>query len=233
MHPTITKPHLYGLHSGIHCCQHTKHHQGDIGSLLLPRARTCFVMKHWRIHVAEGDTTLDHRNVKMRPRALIRRTHHAKLPTKDTNLSKSLAPAQLTAVQNTTTEKRNTFFCHLTKVSSFPLRVKSPFSMILTAGKSCRGVDSKMATEYRNCTYHAIEPPNRNAIFSLTHRLNHLASGVEIYNHNRLDLISKGHVSKHTGTPKQDCDSERVRVKLRRRNGTELPLTHQKDHNAT
>jgi hypothetical protein len=215
VHPTIAEPHLYGLHGGIHCCQHTKHHQGDIGSLLLPRARACFVMKHWRIDVAEGDTILDHRNVKMCPRALIRRTHHAKLPTKDTNLSRSLAPAQLMIVQSTTMEKRNTFFCHLTTISSFPLRVKIPFSMILTAGKSCRGVDSKMAMEYRNCIYHAIEPPNGNAILSLTHRLNHLASGVEIHNHDRLDLVSEGQVSERTGTPKENCDSKRVRVKRR------------------
>lgn len=66
------------------------------------------------------------------------------------------------AVQSTTTEKRNTFFCHLTYRSSFPLRVKSPFSMILRAGNSCSGVDNKIANEYRNCTCHAIESSNIN-----------------------------------------------------------------------
>lgn len=97
----------------------------------------------------------------MRTGALIRwKTHQAKLPMKATNLSRSLAPVQLMTVQSATIEKRNTFFCHLTKISCFPLRVKRPFSMILTAGNSCRGVDNKIAMEYRNCTYHVVEPSN-------------------------------------------------------------------------
>jgi len=131
-------------------------------------------------------------------------TYQAKLPMKATNLSKSLAPAQLMTVQRATIEKRNTFFCHLTRISSFPLRVNSPFSMILTAGKSCRGVDSKIAMEYRNCTYRMIESLNGGTIVNSggTHNLDHLAPGVEVHNNDRLDLISEGQIGERTGTSK-------------------------------
>ena len=75
--------------------------------------------------------------------------------------------------------------------------------MILTAGKSWRGVDNKMATEYRNWTYRTIESPSENMIFdSTTHCLDHLAPGVEIHNHDCLNLISKGQVRKYSGTSK-------------------------------
>ena len=88
--------------------------------------------------------------------------------------------------------------------------------MILRAGKSCRGVDNKMAIEYRNCTYHAIKSPNEDTIFGSegAHRLDHLAPGVEIHNHDRLDIISKSQVGKHTGTSKQDFDSKHAVVQL-------------------
>lgn len=39
--------------------------------------------------------------------------------------------------------------------------------MILRAGKSCRGVDNKMAIEYRNCTCHGVESPDENTILNL------------------------------------------------------------------
>ena len=39
------------------------------------------------------------------------------------------------------------FFSHLTKLLCLPERVKMPFSMIRTAGKSCRGMESIMAIE--------------------------------------------------------------------------------------
>ena len=131
-------------------------------------------------------------------------TYQAKLPMKATNLSKSLAPVQLMIVQSATIEKRNTFFCHLTRRFSFPLRVKSPFSMILTAGNSCRGVDNKIAMEYRNCTYRVIESLNGCTIIDSrsTYNLDHLAPGVEVYNNDRLDLISEGQIGKRTGTSK-------------------------------
>ena len=77
-------------------------------------------------------------------------TYHAKLPTNATNLSRSFAPAQLSIVQPMTTTNLNVFFCHFTFQSIFPLRVKSPFSMIRTAGKSCNGTESRIASEYRN-----------------------------------------------------------------------------------
>lgn len=77
-------------------------------------------------------------------------TYHAKLPTNATNLSRSFAPAQLSIVQPITTTNLNVFFCHFTFQSIFPLRVKSPFSMIRTAGKSCNGTESRIASEYRN-----------------------------------------------------------------------------------
>ena len=103
--------------------------------------------------------------------------------------------------------------------------------MILRAGKSCRGVDNKMAIEYRNCTYHAIEFPDEYTVFNPrggAHRLNHLASGVKIHNHDRLDLVSKGQVSEYTGTSKQDCNSEHVVVQLQQANGTEV-ATHKSE----
>jgi len=131
-------------------------------------------------------------------------TYQAKLPMKATNLSRSLAPVQLITVQSATIEKRNTFFCHLTRRFSFPLRVNSPFSMILTAGKSCRGVDNKIAMEYRNWTYRVIGSLNGYTIVNSrsTHNLDYLAPGVEVYNNDCLDLISEGQISKHTGTSK-------------------------------
>lgn len=131
-------------------------------------------------------------------------THQAKLPMNATNLSKSLAPVQLMTVQSATIEKRNTFFCHLTRRFSFPLRVNSPFSMILTAGKSCRGVDNNIAMEYRNCTYRVIGSLNGCMIINSrsTHNLDHLAPWVEVHNNDRLDLISEGQIGKRTGTSK-------------------------------
>ena len=81
-----------------------------------------------------------------------RYTYHAKLPTNATNLSRSAAPAQLITVQAMTTRNLNVFFCHFTFQSNLPLRVKSPFSMIRTAGKSWSGTESRIASEYRNCT---------------------------------------------------------------------------------
>lgn len=107
-------------------------------------------------------------------------------------------------VQSATIEKRKTFFCHLTRRSSFPLRVNSPFSMILTAGNSCRGVDNKIAMEYRNWTYRVIESPNGCTIANSrsTHSLDHLAPRVKVHNNDRLDLISKGQVSKSASTSK-------------------------------
>lgn len=74
-------------------------------------------------------------------------THQAREPTSETNLSKSLAPAQATPEQPTTTAMRNMFFSHLTLVECLPEREKMPFSMILTAGKSCKGVERRIAIE--------------------------------------------------------------------------------------
>jgi hypothetical protein len=87
--------------------------------------------------------------------------------------------------------------------------------MILTAGKSWRGVDNKMAMEYRNCTYATIEFPDRYTTVDSrrTYNLDHLAPRVEIHNHDRLDLISKGQVSKNTGAPEQDCNAKHITVK--------------------
>ena len=86
--------------------------------------------------------------------------------------------------------------------------------MILTAGNSCRGVDNKIAMEYRNCTYHVIERPKERTIVSLgrTHCLDHLAPGVEIYNHDRLDLISEGQVCERASASEQDCNGKHAMV---------------------
>ena len=203
MHPEGMGIHLNCLYGCIHRRQCTKHHQSNVAGFFLPRARTCSVMKHRRIYVAEGDARSNDRNVRMPAGAVMRsQTYQAKLPMNATNLSKSLAPVQLMTVQSATMEKRNTFFCHLTRRSSFPLRVNSPFSMILTAGKSCRGVDNKIAMEYRNCTYRVIGSLSGCTIINSrsTHDLYHLAPGVEVHNNDRLDLISKGQISQCTGT---------------------------------
>lgn len=76
--------------------------------------------------------------------------YQAKLPMNATNLSKSAAPAQLIAAHRNTTAHLNKFLSHFTRVSALPLRLKSPFSMIRTAGKSCRGTERRIANEYRN-----------------------------------------------------------------------------------
>lgn len=80
-----------------------------------------------------------------------RGTNQATLPIKLTNLSRSLAPTQAKRVHPTTTAVRKAFFSHLTAELYLPERLKMPFSMILTAGNSCRGVERRMAREYRNC----------------------------------------------------------------------------------
>ena len=72
IHSTAMKTYLDGLHGSIHRCQRTEHNQGNVTRFLLPRARARFVMKHRRIHVAEGDTRLDNREMKMYTRALVR-----------------------------------------------------------------------------------------------------------------------------------------------------------------
>lgn len=43
--------------------------------------------------------------------------------------------------------------------------------------------------------------------------MDHLAPGVEIYNHDRLNLISEGQVRKRAGASKQDWNSEHAAVK--------------------
>lgn len=62
-------------------------------------------------------------------------------------MSSSLLPAQESRLQNTTTAPRKTFFCHLTEGLCLPDLENRPFSMIRTAGNSCSGVDSRIATE--------------------------------------------------------------------------------------
>lgn len=64
-----------------------------------------------------------------------------------TNLSSSLLPAHESNEQKTTVAALKTFFCHFTDGLFLPDRENSPFSMILTAGNSCRGIDRRMATE--------------------------------------------------------------------------------------
>jgi hypothetical protein len=76
-----------------------------------------------------------------------RKTYQAKAPMRETNLSSSADPAQLIREQQTTVPALNRFFCHLTMVLCLPDRGRRPFSMILTAGKSCSGMESRMATE--------------------------------------------------------------------------------------
>ena len=140
--------HIYRLGRRIDGRDNTKHAESNVCSLLLPGARTCLVMKHRRINVTERYATR-RRDGQLWLAAFSgsATSYQAKLPTNATNLSRSFAPAQLSAVQPITTKNLNVFFCHLTFQSSFPLRVKRPFSMIRTAGKSWSGTESRIASE--------------------------------------------------------------------------------------
>lgn len=74
-------------------------------------------------------------------------TYQANAPMRETNLSSSELPAQERSEQKRTVPARKTFFCHLTDGLFFPERENRPFSMILTAGNSCSGMESKMAIQ--------------------------------------------------------------------------------------
>lgn len=97
-------------------------------------------MQHGRINEAE-------RKANQVSVCVPRVTDQANAPTKDTNLSNSDEPAQERREQKRTVPARNTFFCHLTRLLCLPLREKRPVSMMRTAGKSCRGMDRRMAME--------------------------------------------------------------------------------------
>jgi len=73
--------------------------------------------------------------------------YHANAPMSETNLSSSLELAHESREQKMTVPARNKFFCHLTLRLFLPDRTNRPFSMIRTAGKSCRGIESRMAIE--------------------------------------------------------------------------------------
>jgi len=77
---------------------------------------------------------------------------HAKLPVNATNLSKSSLPPQLMMAVTITRQNRKTFFSHLTLLLYLPDLTNRPFSMIRMAGNNWRGVDKRMASEYRNWT---------------------------------------------------------------------------------
>lgn len=78
-------------------------------------------------------------------------TDHAKAPMSETNLSSSDELAHESKEQKMTAPARKRFFCHLTRGLCFPEREKRPFSMILTAGKSCSGIDRRIAIESAEC----------------------------------------------------------------------------------
>ena len=65
-------------------------------------------------------------------------------------------------------------------------------------------MDNKIAIEYKNCIYHTIESQNTNTTLNSgrTYGLNHFTPGIEVNNHNRLDLVSKGQVSERASTSK-------------------------------
>lgn len=73
--------------------------------------------------------------------------YQAKAPMSETNLSSSELPAHDSKEQKMTVPARKTFFCHFTDGLCLPDLLNRPFSMILTAGKSCRGIDRRMAME--------------------------------------------------------------------------------------
>lgn len=83
------------------------------------------------------------------------KNYQAKHPTNATNLSRSFAPNELITVVNKTNANLKRFFAHLTCMLPFPLLVNKPFSIIRIAGKSCSGIDKRMASAYKNCTLRA------------------------------------------------------------------------------
>lgn len=134
-----------GLYCGVHSSDQAKHDHCDVGKLLLPCVSTRFVMQHCWVHIAQRYTNST--IISNQDDIFWNKPYHAKLPTKATNLSKSAAPTQLIPVQVITMANLKIFLYHLTRVSAFPLRVKSPFSKIRTAGNSCKGTESNIASE--------------------------------------------------------------------------------------
>ena len=74
-------------------------------------------------------------------------TYQAKDPTSETNLSNSLLPRYEMTEQQSTVPALKRFFFHLTAVLCLPDLENRPFSMIRTAGNSCRGIERRMAME--------------------------------------------------------------------------------------
>lgn len=140
---------LDSLDRSIDRAQDTEYDHYYVRHPLFPSPCTCPVVQHRRVHVTQGDTG----QVKQKLSAitikknLTNMTDHAKLPMKATNLSRSLAPHELTAVQTMTMKNLKKFFIHLTRLSPFPLEVNKPFSSIRTAGKSWRGTERSIANE--------------------------------------------------------------------------------------
>lgn len=77
----------------------------------------------------------------------VRVTHQANAPTRETNLSSDFDPVHERTEQNRTVPARKMFFSHFTFGLCLPLREKRPVSMMRTAGKSCRGIESRIAIE--------------------------------------------------------------------------------------
>ena len=145
------KSYLDRLNCGVNEYNHPENGHGDVLQFFLLRLRASLIVQHSWIDVTKGDTNKDinpHLIKKKRKKS----THQAKHPTNATNLSKSAAPQELIAVVNNKTAHLKMFFVHLTLESTLPLRVKMPFSRMRTAGKSCSGTDSKIASAYRNWT---------------------------------------------------------------------------------
>lgn len=73
--------------------------------------------------------------------------YQANAPMSETNLSSSLELAQERREQKMTVPARKRFFCHFTFRLFLPDRTNRPFSMIRTAGKSCSGMERRIAIE--------------------------------------------------------------------------------------
>ena len=152
------------LRSRVDCREDSKDEKSSVGDLLSASDGAGLVVEQggWERNgesakrriptssertVAEAQRHAEPTLVSLGEEATGRRTYHATEPMRLTNLSRSLAPAHAIPLHATTTAMRKRFFSHLTLFECLPDREKTPFSIIRTAGKSCSGVERRMAIE--------------------------------------------------------------------------------------
>ncbi len=63
-----------------------------------------------------------------------------------------------------------------------------------------------MAREYKNCTYTGVSQNDAYGRRVRTYRLCHLAGGIKIHDHHRLNIRAEGQVRHHTRATEKDCE---------------------------